>query len=268
MTFESIFMIRGGSMGFNFDAKLVLSILSVLACVYDWRVHHRKDYFWIFLVGTIICAGLEILIQLSGNRDMGDKYLFGLVIPLWVSIPIQGMAEGGFLAIVGIFFGDLLMDVKTRKFGIIGLTVAIALMVVPTFAQGLPAPNVGGDVPSRRDMFAPATLGFMIAVIVINFIWFWRHKGIIRTRATFMIVASLIFFAIWTFSEWAANTRWIEIGTVGGTLVLAPPAVEFFALAWDFVVEITLVFMLAFFIPYRLHLIKPDESRPPIIEKT
>lgn len=261
MIFESIFMIRGGSLGFNFDAKLVLSILSLLACVYDWRVHHRKDYFFVFLAATLLCASIEIIIQLSGNRDMGHKFLFGVVIPLWVSIPIQGMAEGGFLAIVAIFFGDLLMDPKTRKRGTIALAVAIVLAVIPTLAQGLPAPTVGADVPSRRDIFAPASLIFMIAVIVINIIWFRRHMGPVHTRAAFMLLASLIFFSVWTFSEWVANTRWIEVGTVGGTLVLAPPLVMFFALAWDVVVEIALLFMLAFFIPFRLRLIKPDDAR-------
>ncbi len=268
MVFESIFMIRGGAMGFNFDTKLVLSVLSLLACIYDWRLHHRKEYFWVFLTGTLLCIGFELVIQLSGNRDMGDKYLFGIVIPLWLSIPIQGMAEGGFVAIVGIFFGDFLTDSKTRKYGIIGLAVAIVLMVVPTLVQGLPAPNVGGDVPSRRDIFAPATLGFMIAVIIINIVWFKRHQGPVRMRAVYMILASLIFFAMWTLGEWAANTRWIEVGTLGSTLSQAPPAIEFFALAWDSVVEITLVFMLAFFIPYRLRLIKPDEQRVPSNEKT
>jgi hypothetical protein len=267
MIFDSILMIRGGSMGFNFDTKLMLSVLALLVCVYDWRVHHRKDYFWVFIAGTIVCASFEIAIQLSGNRDMGDKYLFGLVIPLVVSIPIQAMAEGGFVAIAGIFFGDLLMNRKSRLGGAVVLAIVIVLIVISALAQGLPAPNVGGDVPSRRDIFAPVTLAFMICVVVLNIIWFRKHKGDVRARAAYMLLASVIVFTAWTIGEWVANTRWIEVGTLGVSLVLADPLVTFLALAWDVVVEITLVFMLAFFIPYRLHLIKLDAARPQQVEK-
>lgn len=261
MLYESIFMIRGGSFGFDFNIKLILSIIGLFACVYDWRAHHRKDYFWVFLVGTILDAGSEVIIQLTGNRVMGNKYLLGIVIPLWFSIPIQGMAEGGFAAIVGIFFGDFLMDPRTRKRGAIALVVAIVLEIIPTLATGLPARNVGGDVPSRRDMLAPATLAVMIALIIVNVIWFWKRHGAVRKRGAYMLLVLLVFFTAWTIGEWFANTRWIEVGTLGGSLVLADPLVQFLALAWDVVVEIAFALTPAFFIPYELGRIKKDNHR-------
>ena len=55
MIFESIFMIRGGSFGEDFGRKLIMSIIGLLICVYDWKTNDkRKDYFWVFIVGTII----------------------------------------------------------------------------------------------------------------------------------------------------------------------------------------------------------------------
>nr|MDO8087121.1 hypothetical protein [Candidatus Sigynarchaeum springense] len=255
---ETVFMIRGGSFGFNFNVKLVIDIIAILACIYDYRVNHRKDYLKIFLTATAICASFEIFIQLGGTRDMGDKYLFGFVIPLWTSIPLQAMEEGGMIAILGIFFGDRWMDSRTRKKWSIVFCGLLALAVTSTLVQAAPAPNVGGDVPSRRDMFTPATLGFMFIVIVINIAWFLKARGSIKIRTLYMLLPMLIFFSIWTLAEWAANTRWIEVGVIGSTS-RAPPLVEFAALAWDAIVEISLVFMLGFYIPYLLHGIKATE---------
>ncbi|MEX2682558.1 MAG: hypothetical protein Q6373_013240 [Candidatus Sigynarchaeota archaeon] len=255
---DTVYIIRGGSFGFNFDLKLVIDILAVLACIYDYRVNHRKDYFNIFLTATAICASFEIFIQLGGTRDMGDKYLFGFVIPLWISIPLQAMEEGGMIALLGILFGDRWIDTRTRKKWLFVFCGLLALAVTGTLLQSAPAPNVGGDVPSRRDMLTPGTLGFMFIVITINIAWFLKASGPVRVRTLYMLLSMVIFFSIWTLAEWAANTRWIELGVTGNTS-RAPPLVEFAALAWDTIVEISLVFMLGFYIPYFLHGIKATE---------
>ncbi len=255
---DTVFMIRGGSFGFDFNVKLIIVVLAILACIYDRRVNHRKDYFKIFLMATIICASFEILIQLGGTRDMGDKYLLGFVIPLWISIPLQAMEEGGAIAILGIFFGDRWIKSQTRKKWCIVFCGLLALAVAVTLAQAAPAPNVGGDVPSRRDMLTPTTLAFMFTVIAINIAWFLKTRGSLKIRTLYMLLPMVVFFSIWTLAEWAANTRWIEVGVIGSTS-RAQPLVEFGALAWDAIVEISLVFMLGFFIPYVLRGIKVTE---------
>ncbi|MBN2154252.1 MAG: hypothetical protein JW839_22550, partial [Candidatus Lokiarchaeota archaeon] len=206
MLLDSVFMIRGGSFGYNFNAKLVIDVVVILACFYDYRVNHRKDYFKIFVVATMICASFEIFIQISGTRDIGDKYLFGFVIPLWLSIPLQAMEEGGMIAILGIFFGDRWMDAKSRKPWFIVFCGLLALAVTTTLLQSAPAHDVGGDVPSRRDMLTPATLTFMLAVIAINVAWFVKARGSLRVRTLYMLLSMMSFFSIWTLTEWVSNT--------------------------------------------------------------
>ena len=46
MLFEEVYMIRGGAFGFDFGYKLILSIITILICIYDWKTNDKRlDYF-------------------------------------------------------------------------------------------------------------------------------------------------------------------------------------------------------------------------------
>lgn len=272
MLFESIFMIRGGSFGEDFGRKVIISIIGLLICFYDWRTNDkRKDYFWVFITGTIIWSIAELMLQMAGTRVLHEKYLFGIDVTnaLWLTIPLQGMSEGAFVAVVGMLFGDRILNKETRKkWGIIFLVV-LACMAPLYLRNGINFNNVNaGDqsIPSRRDMF-PLTANIFIAVMcAIAIIWLITTENEERNRGILMYVIMAGFIAWWTLLEWLTGQRWIEVGTVNsdGTysnLRRAPALIEFGALAYDYMIEVSLIYVPFLAIPYWFKLIKKKDKQ-------
>jgi len=81
-------MIREGSFGEDFGLKLIISIIGLLICIYDWRTNDkRKHYFWVFITGTIIWSFAELVLQMADIRVLHEKDLFGIDVTnaLWRS---------------------------------------------------------------------------------------------------------------------------------------------------------------------------------------
>ena len=74
-----------------------------------------------------------------------------------------------------------------------------------------------------------------------------------------MIGVMIILMVIWTFGEWFAGQRWIEIGEEGGPWVLPHPLLQFSMLLYDIVVEMGLFTVCFLAIPSLLKLIKKQE---------
>ena len=265
-------MIRGGSFGEDFGRKVIISIIGLLICFYDWRTNDkRKDYFWVFITGTIIWSIAELMLQMAGTRVLHEKYLFGIDVTnaLWLTIPLQGMSEGAFVAVVGMLFGDRILNKETRKkWGIIFLVV-LACMAPLYLRNGINFNNVNaGDqsIPSRRDMF-PLTANIFIAVMcAIAIIWLITTENEERNRGILMYVIMAGFIAWWTLLEWLTGQRWIEVGTVNsdGTysnLRRAPALIEFGALAYDYMIEVSLIYVPFLAIPYWFKLIKKKDKQ-------
>jgi len=262
---EHIFMIRGGmgagSFGTDFNMKIYMVVATLVMCIYDWRKNGRKDYFWVFLVGWGIWTLAELFLQVSGRRVMMHRYLFGMDLPLWLSIPIQGAAEGGTVAIIGIFIGDRLSWKRTRTAAALLAAVLAALLIWSSLRGGIQAPNVGGEVPSRRDMFMPVPLIFLAFMVYIDIRFFLKATTGQRARGLYMLGVMIVLSAFWTLGEWMAGTRWIEVGTPDN-LRRAPGMVEFAALSFDVIVEIALAYLPFFALPCRWGLIGDSDDVP------
>ena len=102
MMFESIFMIRGGSFGEEFGLKLILGVAALAACLYDWKKNKRLDYLWVYFFATIIWAGSELVLQLSGTRVFQEKFFFGINITsqLWLTFTLQCMSEAALVTTI------------------------------------------------------------------------------------------------------------------------------------------------------------------------
>ena len=50
----AIYMIRNGGFGNNFETKLYMTLIAVLVCITDMVRNKRKDYFAVFITGTLI----------------------------------------------------------------------------------------------------------------------------------------------------------------------------------------------------------------------
>ncbi len=263
MLFESVYMIRGGAIGAgpfgtNFITKILLVTITLIIVIYDWRKKERLDYLWVFIVGSLIWTWVEAYMQLTGQREFNANYLFYYEIPLFISIPIQGMAEGAAVAVICLFFGDRMLDEETRKKTAIAFTVLMVLLFLSSFSEGIQTPNYGGDVPSRREMYKISSIIFLSTMIIATIIFFFvKPKPEQRMRGLYLLILMIIFGTVWTLGEFLAGTRWIEVGTEGNTRH-APPLIEFASLAFDVLIEIAVAYVPFFSIPVWLGLIKSE----------
>ncbi|MFX0101181.1 MAG: hypothetical protein ACFFCS_16520 [Candidatus Hodarchaeota archaeon] len=254
---ESIFVTRGGFWGEEYDFKLLFTIVAISICIIDWKWKGRKDYFWVFLTGFIFWSLVELSLQLTGIREMPNKYLFGAVIPMWISIPLQGMSEGVAVGIMGLFITDLYLDRKTRKYSFLTFSSVSVLIFLIMFSHGIYIPNVGGEVPSRRNVFPPWELIIVVLIIPVIY-WYIKANKETRRRGLSMFIVMFVLGCIWYLAYWLSGQRWIEIGTLDD-LRRATPVVEFIVMVYNALVEIALLYMPFLAIPYLLRLIKPDD---------
>ncbi len=262
MLLESIFITRGGFWGEEYDFKLLFAVVALVICLFDWKWKERKDYFWIFLTSFIFWSLIELILQLIGIRDMPNRYLFGMEIPVWLSIPLQGLAEGTTVGIMAIFITDLYLDKKTRKYSYLVFTIVVVLIILIMFSHGIYIPNVGGDVPSRRDVFPIWELIIIVITIPVIY-WLITTDKDARKRGYYMFVTMFILGCIWYLFYWLSGQRWVEIGTrnLDGTysnLRRAPLFIEILVMLYNALVEIALIYMPFLAIPYLLGLIKTD----------
>jgi hypothetical protein len=263
MLLESIFIVRGGFWGEEYDFKILFAIIAIIITIMDWKWKERKDYFWVFLTGFIFWSLVELFLQLIGIRDMPNRYLFGIQIPIWLSIPLQGLSEGVSVGIMGLFITDLYLDEKLRKYSIITFIFVVVGMALVMFSHGIYEPNVGGKVPSRREIFPIWAL--LIPILVAPAIyWFITTDYNSRKRGYYMFVTMFILGCIWYLFYWLSGQRWVEIGTKNpngsySNLRRAAPIIEFLIIIYNALVEIALIYMPFLAIPYLLGLIKPED---------
>ncbi len=262
MLLESIFIVRGGFWGEEYDFKLLFAVVAFVICVVDWKWKERKDYFWVFLTGFVFWSLVELILQLIGIRDMPNRYLFGVSIPFWLSIPLQGLSEGVSVGIVGLFITDLYIEKNTRKFSALMFTITVVLIFLVMFSHGIYTPNVGGDVPSRRDVF-PIWELIIFVLIAPALYWFITADRIAKKRGARMFITMFMLGCVWYLAYWLSGQRWVEIGIKNpdGTysnLRRAEPIVEFIIMIYNALIEIALLYMPFLAIPYILKLIKSE----------
>ncbi len=265
---ESVFLIRGGGGGYDWGLKFIISIIAILVCIYDYKVNEKRlDYFWVFLTGTVIWGAVELSMQSTGGRVLQEKYFFGLEVTsmLWFTIPIQGMAEAGAIAIMGMYFGDRIMNKVTRKKHVLIFTLFLLFFLL-MLRGGISYNNVdvGGNVPSRREMFSLNSVVGVGIIISPAIYWLITTDSVSRKRGLYMILIMTIWAFWWNFLSWLTGQRWIEVGTKNpdGTysnLQRADAFLEFWALVYNSIFEIVLVYAPFLAIPSLLGLIKSNE---------
>ena len=130
------------------------------------------------------------------------------------------------------------------------------------FSHGIYTPNVGGDVPSRREVF-PLWELIIIPLVAPAVYWFIKADNDTRKRGYFLFYTMFILGLIWYLAYWLSGQRWVEIGTKNpdGTysnLRRAPLLIEFLVIVYNALIEIALIYMPFLAIPYLLGLIKQE----------
>ncbi|MBY8984136.1 MAG: hypothetical protein KGD65_03635 [Candidatus Lokiarchaeota archaeon] len=262
-----IFIIRGGFFGWEFTLKLVYVILGLILCIYDWKKNKRKDYFLIFIFGTILYIGSEIMLYFFGGRVMQEKLLFGTDISSmpWLWIPLLSLGDVVMLAVIALFFADRIRETETRKkWGILFIVWLVGRDLLPyiiLFSLGSTFDTIAiGDplIYSRRNMTETGTLISLSLFVAIGVIWLIRTNKKSRKRGLFMVGVMLILMTVWSFGEWFSGQRWIEVGSEG-SWTHAPPFIEFGMFLYDIVIEMGLFTLCFLAIPAIFKLIKSED---------
>ena len=180
---------------------------------------------------------------------MQDKLLFGTDITSMPSLWIPMMAIGDVVvpAVMALFIADRIRSPETRRKWILILVIWLLvrdfLPYVFLYISGSSFANIPiGDplIFSRRNMIEIGTLMALSIIIIITLIWFLRTDKQSRQRGLYMIGVMLILMTVWSFGEWLAGHRWIEVGPEKGPWTLAPPLISLGMFAYDIVIEMGL----------------------------
>lgn len=257
---DSVFMIRDAMYGRDFTPKLATAVIAIALVLWDVVRHKRLDYVWVFAFGTVIWGGAEAFLHLQGIRDMPERTLFGQPMALPLSYLLQGMAEGAFVAVAGLFVGDRLLVRASRwkaAVALAGLAVLILSSTVRSFRrmEGL------GAVASRRDLLDPTSLGLLLVVVVVSavFVWKWEQW---RPRTFAMFGVMLVIGTVWTVTQVALGGRWVEVGSAATGYRDAGTVVTVLALAFDVVIEIAATYVPFLAIPVMLRLMRDPAPLP------
>lgn len=249
----SFFIIRGGFFGFEYTYKVFWILVALAACIYDWRKNKRRDYFWVFLIGSFLYIGAEVGMFFSGARTFTDRFIFGIDISNlhWFTIPVAAIADVPVIAVFCLFIGDRLMNKETRKAGWIFFSLYMILKniiqftVLAILGYKFTSKDVGNpDIFARRDMLDLATVFSIAGMVVLTIVWLFFASKDARKRVLFMFLMMVAFMSTWSLGEWLTGQRWIETGA-DPTWTLAIPAYQFAFFAYDIVVEMGL-FTLSF----------------------
>lgn len=260
---DSVFIIRDAAFGQDFGPKAIAALLGIILVVWDCRSQRRWDYAWVFLVGTLIWTAAELILQLSGVRDMPSHLLFGRELGPVAAQLIQGASEGALVAVMGLFVGDRWL-VKSRRskayliFALFSAALFFSAFRAARKAQGLDV------VASRRDILDPLALGFIAVLVAIAVVFWWRYRAW-HPRTAAMFVAMVGLAAIWTIGQVWVGGRWVEVGNEAtDQFTRAGPLVSFLALGFDVVVEIALIYVPFLGIPVMLRLIRDPDPLPAV----
>lgn len=258
--FGPVYMVRGSAFGSEFNFKLALCLVTVGLVAWDRYRNKRWDYAWVLLVGAVLLTLAEIYMQLRGTRSLPDRVLFGRELPLAVSALLQGISEGAFVAVFGLFFADRILQRKSRKQALVGLGLTmclVALLVVLRAAHS----DSSGQAAGRRDIAAVGPLMLLVLVLAFD-TWFWWRRPQFRRRSLLMAAAMLALVATWTVTSTLTGGRWVKVpGATSGSFQRASAAVSISALTFDVVFEVVMASVPFFAIPALLGLMKPSPSQ-------
>ena len=264
---DGIFLIRGGFFGWEFTHKLLYVIFGLILCIYDWKKNKRKDYFWIFIFGTFLYIGSEIMLYFFGGRVMQVNLLFGMDITSmpWLWIPLLAVGDVVMLAVITLFFADRIRNSETRKkWGILFIVWIVGRDVLPyiiLFGLGYRFDTTSsGVLYSRRNMIEMGTIIALSIFVGIAIIWLVKADKKSRRRGLYMIGVMIILLTVWSFGEWFSGQRWIAVGPEEGPWTIAPPLLQFAMFAYDIVIEMGLFTLCFLAIPYFLKLIKSKQD--------
>ena len=258
---DPVYLVRDYAFGRDFTPKFFTAVIAIGFVVWDWVKQKRLDYVWVFVFGTVIWGGVEAFLKLQGVRNMPDRELFDQPLSLPASYVIQGMSEGAFVAVVGLFLGDRWLCRSSRTKSVI-LTAVVVLGIALATVRSSRRLEGFGDAGSRRDVLDEQALLALGFLVLLGILFFWRYPAW-RPRTLAMFVMMLVVGTGWTITQVLVDGRWVEVpGPTAGTYEATGPVLSFLVLAFDVVVEIALAYVPFLALPVMFKLIRDTTPLP------
>jgi hypothetical protein len=134
-----------------------------------------------------------------------------------------------------------------RKYSLLTFIIVVIGMGLIMFSHGIYTPDIGGDVPSRRDIFPLWSLliPFLVSPAIY---WMITTDKESRKRGFYMFITMFLLGCIWYTFYILSGQRWVEIGIKNpdGTysnLRRADPVIELSVIIYNAAVEIALIYM-------------------------
>ncbi len=253
---NDVYMVRAFGTGTGFGPQVLLVLVALVLTGWDCRRHRRWDYGWVLLVGSLVWTAVELTLQLSGTRIMPERTLLGISLPRLVSVPLQGAAEGGAIAVIGLFLGDGWRQRGACAAAIGWLVVLCGLSVLPLLLHA----GTVREVTSRRSILGASSV-LSCLVLVGTDVALWCRWPALRSRAAAMWSALVLLGTSWTVAAYLGGGRWIEVaGPVPGTYTRAALAGQALGLGYDVVIEIACAYVAFLALPAMLGLLSDDKN--------
>jgi len=233
------YIIRHGNFATNGNIKLLYGSLSLLLGVADYMSRGSSDCLVILVGSTTIWSGVESYLHVSGTRIIKPMKLIvtghTYTTPLWASVIVQGLQEGGLITTLGLYFGDRIWD----PLSIIMFHVFLLFSIINVCSQtNLPK-------SSKRMVNTNASVGFIGLVTTYDLYVMAYADTTLLYRQISMLLVMIYFSAWWTCATWWVGSRGIEVKDPNVNLIETNPSnITFLVLAYDVVFEIGFAYLL------------------------
>ena len=235
------YIVRYGNFATNGNIKLMYGLLSVALSIDDYWSEGSVDCFRILIGSTTIWTIVEHYLHKSGTRVIkpmqihicGTRYN----VPIYGSLVIQGLQEGGLITTLGLYFGDRIDDPAS----IILFHMFLLLSIISVCAQK----NLVRS--SRRMVNTRASLTFIFSITawdLYSSICLYRDH---LTRQIRMFAVMVYFSAWWTCATWWIGSRQVEVrdnSTNQGDIIIKSAVDTFMVLSYDVIFEIGFAYLI------------------------
>lgn len=236
---KEYYIIRYGNFATNGNIKLLYGALSLVLGVADYKTRGSSDCMVILVGSTTIWSVVECYLHISGTRIIKPMKLivrgYSYTSPIWSSVIVQGLQEGGLITTLGLYFGDRIWDPTS----IILFHVFLLFSVINVCSQtNLPR-------SSKRMVNTDTSVGLIgLATIYDVYVLATADTPLFKRQLS-MLLVMIYFSAWWTCATWWVGSRGVEVIDPNVNLIVTRNSMTtFLVLTYDVVFEIGFAYLL------------------------
>lgn len=242
-----------------YETRFVLMVVALLASLYFLRFHRDPRYVFLFSSGAVFQTLVEASYACLGLRGPDHAItLFGVKMEGASKVLMQGLTEGGVLAVMSFWFADLVASPHRRKQTLEAFILICSVMLGMSVVVGFRA--AGAEVTSARPMFGPyAMLTTLLAMAAAVELASMRDGG---RRALMQFCGGLILFSVLTFAPLnITQAQFIAPAATKASPAALPAAFQALLFIWTHLIEDGAAKMCCFAVPFALGMVDLGSQR-------